>query len=806
MTEAIEIGAKVRVKNLEGIVRFMGQTQFAPGIWVGIELNEPLGKNNGSINGVEYFKCANPGNYGLFASPAIVKLQLAPVVNKEIVIIETLQKKLYDTVQDIRHQKSQITQLESKQQDLESQLDQVNLDRDFFQAENEKLSQNLSELQDKYNQLMNELSAVQEELDLNKQLEEEILNSSDTADTADVNQLLQKNKFLELALVNLKSTMAAKEVDFSSNVSSETYHELIEKLKMAEETILDLKLQLESVNELDQIIDRLTTDNEDLNQQLNDLKLKFQDLVILQEISKNTEEVHTEIENDMRDKIGLLNDQVIKKTQIIESLENEKKQLENELKNIVIPSSRPYKDQNLEAVTLELKSKVRELDYTKLTTDILQAKLSKLQESSSLDLALTTVPILADFLESPVEEYSLIDTYKVYQLIIYLDHLQKAGDYVDVMDKSIWHTVDRIFESILEHVKNLNVPEFSLTSIEEVINALLRSSGKNHIRNKLIVLFIDLEIQSLQNFNRFIQPGSDRFQAALQLLREITGKLHELDFKEEVDSTYSVDTSTGISSKLITFVGQSDIDLEEKLELEDFEALLDDIVSKFEYYSSELDKRFVPIFLNKTDEEPTNAEVNIQQSSGENDMIKDLELTISLLESNMSSLTTSQKLKYEALSKEFENLKVQYSLLQEEVSKYRNQYDRLQEELEQVLDSGKYFELDFILGRFQNIDDEHSFVERIRLVEEINYLRKMVPRPVKEDLSWLETPKQKKILINHSIQSLSDHVQKISNTIEILPITKGQWRRKTENPRFVTAAINEQFHKYESRRDRTFSF
>ena len=46
----------------------MGSTEFAPGKWVGVELEEGQGKNNGSVNGKEYFKCS--GNRGLFVRPS----------------------------------------------------------------------------------------------------------------------------------------------------------------------------------------------------------------------------------------------------------------------------------------------------------------------------------------------------------------------------------------------------------------------------------------------------------------------------------------------------------------------------------------------------------------------------------------------------------------------------------------------------------------------------------------------------------------------------------------------------------------
>jgi hypothetical protein len=41
----------------KGIVRFHGKTAFADGVWVGVELFQPTGRNDGMVAGVTYFRC-----------------------------------------------------------------------------------------------------------------------------------------------------------------------------------------------------------------------------------------------------------------------------------------------------------------------------------------------------------------------------------------------------------------------------------------------------------------------------------------------------------------------------------------------------------------------------------------------------------------------------------------------------------------------------------------------------------------------------------------------------------------------------
>nr|CAH8854581.1 unnamed protein product [Trichobilharzia regenti] len=63
----LQIGDLVQVSGGRvGILRYLGPTEFAVGEWAGVELDEPTGKNDGSVAGVRYFTCKP--NYGLFAA------------------------------------------------------------------------------------------------------------------------------------------------------------------------------------------------------------------------------------------------------------------------------------------------------------------------------------------------------------------------------------------------------------------------------------------------------------------------------------------------------------------------------------------------------------------------------------------------------------------------------------------------------------------------------------------------------------------------------------------------------------------
>lgn len=70
------VGEQVWVNGVKpGVIAYLGETQFAPGQWAGVILNDLVGKNDGSVGGVRYFECQPL--QGIFTRPS--KLTRQPV-------------------------------------------------------------------------------------------------------------------------------------------------------------------------------------------------------------------------------------------------------------------------------------------------------------------------------------------------------------------------------------------------------------------------------------------------------------------------------------------------------------------------------------------------------------------------------------------------------------------------------------------------------------------------------------------------------------------------------------------------------
>ncbi|XP_030557742.1 kinesin-like protein KIF13A isoform X3 [Drosophila novamexicana] len=59
LPEWIAVGESVLIRpyNTSGVISFVGTTHFQPGAWIGVALDTPTGKNDGTVQGIQYFQC-----------------------------------------------------------------------------------------------------------------------------------------------------------------------------------------------------------------------------------------------------------------------------------------------------------------------------------------------------------------------------------------------------------------------------------------------------------------------------------------------------------------------------------------------------------------------------------------------------------------------------------------------------------------------------------------------------------------------------------------------------------------------------
>jgi dynactin 1 len=72
MSTRFKVGQTVEINGdgRHAIVKFVGATSFAAGEWIGLELEDGSGKNDGSVQGVRYFDCEM--GRGMFVKPPVV--------------------------------------------------------------------------------------------------------------------------------------------------------------------------------------------------------------------------------------------------------------------------------------------------------------------------------------------------------------------------------------------------------------------------------------------------------------------------------------------------------------------------------------------------------------------------------------------------------------------------------------------------------------------------------------------------------------------------------------------------------------
>ena len=82
-TGIVRIGHRYLLRDGRvGVVRYINATRFAPGTWIGFELDKSEGEHDGTVNNVRYFHCANM--YGTFVKKSQIAQYIARDTTKSL--------------------------------------------------------------------------------------------------------------------------------------------------------------------------------------------------------------------------------------------------------------------------------------------------------------------------------------------------------------------------------------------------------------------------------------------------------------------------------------------------------------------------------------------------------------------------------------------------------------------------------------------------------------------------------------------------------------------------------------------------
>lgn len=698
--DKISIGLNVIVKGKRGIVRFVGKTQFAPGNWVGVELMEETGKNNGSINGVEYFKCSKPGLYGLFVSPNLIEIpgkDDKPLDKRLELIIDRLQVKLQESLKEVKVYKEKVEQYK----DVESQLESLTIDRDYFKDHSDDLKHQLDQMNTKYQQLSDDFDVLKEELEVNKQLADEITMN----ESSDPSVLISKIQRLELDIIDLKSSNETNELrltnellELSEKSVPKDDHELLKtKFNLAEETIKTLKAQLDTINDSEEIINHLTDENNDLKDKIQALTEQLDELIELQQLDDDLQENHNEIENQLNDTIIALNQKLT-----AERLKNER---------LVEPGEVSVAETNklskiIENLKVELNSKSRDYDYVSFLLKISNNQKLTLNSHFKLKFDLVSLNHIIEYLNN--------DDLEPYLRLIL--NISKDGE-VDI---------DDLITELLHHIQEQIIGELKVDKLRTYIQSMFDRITSNKNYNKCCLQFILFKLDD----------------------KDLKSRIEALEFVEEVNERYTLDI--------------------------DFE--------KDQQFSSILDQTF------------TKAHV-VEESVDKDKLIKDLELTIQLMQNNLTMMNKTHQTKLTGIIAELDTISQKYNDLKSSYKEVDARNELLKKEIDTLLDYDKILNYSYIKQ-----GKESELIEKISLIDEISFLRKKLKlhNNPSQDLDWLKPP------VHHfqgeRLTDLSLHLRKISNSVRLLKVQKGFLKRQ-DNPKFVVATINEQYFKYLNTRD-----